>query len=445
MSYRNQVIEWDVPESEVQVGVPVGYEVELSLTHNFDPVSYVLSTFDESTAAPQGVFFYSLDDGETWIDYPTGSSGKAFYDAYKMRVFVNVGYVNDFFVEKTGIVYRVLADGSDWSEAYDTKTSGFTDSSIDLNKDVLYLSGVDSVARKIETIPTMEAALRSVRLDDNPIGVEVDGSRGTLWVVQQEKAVLRTIEGQEILSIGLPEPIDVEVSSSSTSSSSSSTSSSSSSSSSTSSSSSSSSTSSSSSSSTSLSSSSSSSTSLTSSSSTSSEGYSTSSSSSSSSSSSEGYSTSSSSSSTSSTSSEGYSTSSSTSACEGVCDHWHFEEWVGASDATGDIYPDAELPPNMQRTSDCALRVRLYYTAIAKGPASPICPNMPANTRKIWVYTPDSGTVVAETICEAHNNPTADLWVAGSGFTVHWGSIINMTCGAIVLDFDSLTWADCTP
>ncbi|GAF98950.1 unnamed protein product, partial [marine sediment metagenome] len=118
MSYKQQIIEWDVPLSDVQVGVLVGYEVEFSPKSYFHPILYKITTYEEITAVLQGTFFYSLDDGDTWIDFPRGEQGQAFSSAYKMRLVINVAEASYIFAEKAGTIYRVRPDGSEILEQY---------------------------------------------------------------------------------------------------------------------------------------------------------------------------------------------------------------------------------------------------------------------------------------------------------------------------------------
>jgi len=287
MSYKQQQIEWDIPEASVQVGIAIGYELEFSQNSFYNPIIYTLTTYNESTASIQGTFYYSLDDGTTWVDFPIGEAGQVFNSAYKMRVVINSANSNFIFAEKSGTISRVASDGSAVLEEYtiDTFTSG--DISINSQNNAIYLVGQDETIYKTDTYQKMRAGDNSINAQANPIGIAVDGTRDSFWQIDHNKIHLKELNGNEIFSLDLPQTIDTDYSSSSSSSSSQSSSSSSSSSS--------------------LSSSSSSSSSEGYSSSSSSEGYS------SSSSSSEGYSSSSSSSSIgySSSSSEGYSSSSS--------------------------------------------------------------------------------------------------------------------------------------
>lgn len=316
MSYKNQTIEWDVPEADVQIGVPVGYEVELSQNSFYNPILYKLNTYNETTASIQGVFFYSLDDGATWIDFPIGEAGQVFYSAYKMRVVINAGNTGYIFAEKNGVIYRIAPDGSEVIENYTIDDFSSSDIGIDTKTNALYVSGQESTLYKVDTHQVLQAGDNSVNLQNEALGIAIDGTRDSFWQVDRSRVYLKDFEGDTIFSVATPFDIDVDYSSSSSSSSSSFSSSSSSSSSQSSSSSSSS------------SESSSSSSSSYSSSSSSSEGYSTSSSSSSTSNSSEssesqgGNSSSSSSSSSldssSSSSSEGYSTSSSSSSSTSI-------------------------------------------------------------------------------------------------------------------------------
>ena len=164
MSIRQQQIEWDVPELEVQIGVPIGYEVELSLKSYFEPVLYRITTFEEVTGAIQGTFFYSLDDGVTWINFPVGEAGQAFYSAYKMKLVINAANVGFIFAEKHGTVYRIRADGAEIIEQYEVGTFNSSGFEIDPRVNSLYISGEDRTLYNIDTIQELVPGDNSINL-----------------------------------------------------------------------------------------------------------------------------------------------------------------------------------------------------------------------------------------------------------------------------------------
>ena len=90
MSQNIKEIIWDIPKKDVQIGVPIGYEAEFSLNNHFSPILYRLTTYEEITASTVGTFYYSLDNGETWINFPVGEGGQAFYQSYKMKLVIKI-------------------------------------------------------------------------------------------------------------------------------------------------------------------------------------------------------------------------------------------------------------------------------------------------------------------------------------------------------------------
>ena len=218
MSYKQQIIEWDVLLSDVQIGEPVGYEVEFSLKSFYYPVLYRISTYEEVTSSIQGTFFYSLDGGQTWIDFPRGESGQIFNAAYKMRVVINVANSGFVFVEKGGTVYRIDADLKENIEnlvVADFTSTGFD---IDAENNDLYISGQNNTLYKIDTTQKLKAGDNSLNIRENPLGFAIDGSRNLLWQVQRDRVLLKNLDGELLRTYILPEEIDVDYSSSSSSS-----------------------------------------------------------------------------------------------------------------------------------------------------------------------------------------------------------------------------------
>jgi len=226
MSYKRQVLEWDVPSSEVQVGIPVGYEVEFSLRSLFQSITYSINTFDEVTASLQGVFFYSTDGGETWVDFPVGESGQAFYAPYKIRLIANASEFGYIFAEKNGTIYRVRGDAKEVIDSYTIGSFTSTGFDIDIRDNTLYVSGQEKTLYKIATDETLRPSNYSINIRENPLGIVVDGSRDSFWQVERDQICLKKLSGETVFCLDIPY-IDVDYSSSSSSSNSSGSSSSS--------------------------------------------------------------------------------------------------------------------------------------------------------------------------------------------------------------------------
>jgi len=230
MSFKSQVIEWDVPIEDVQVGVPIGYEVLFALNPSFNIPLYRITTYEEGTAEPQGIFFYSLDGGETWIDFPRGDLGIAFYQAYKMRLVINVSEVGFIFAEKRGTIYRVRPDNKETINFYSISNFDVDGTAFEINRQTgdLYVTGKHQTAYMISSVPDFKPGNNSINLQSNPVGIAIDGTRGVLWQVNRTNVMLKDLSGNLLYSYTLPVEIDhSEFSSSSSSSSQSSSSSSS--------------------------------------------------------------------------------------------------------------------------------------------------------------------------------------------------------------------------
>lgn len=217
MSKQNiQEIIWDVPEEDVQIGVPVGWEAQFSLNSRFEPVLYRLTTFEEITESIAGAFFYSTDDGNTWVDFPIGDQGKAFYAAYKMRLLVNVANVGYIFAETQGKIYRISADGRTEIENYTVGTFDTSAFEIDLQNN-LYLAGQNKTLYKVDTSTILSAGDNSINIHANPLGILIDASRKSFWQIEKNKIALKKLDGSTIFSKNLPIEIDPDEYSSSSS------------------------------------------------------------------------------------------------------------------------------------------------------------------------------------------------------------------------------------
>jgi len=222
-NYR-QYIEWDVPLSQVQVGVTIGYEVELSIYYDFNPVMYYLNTFHE-TAPALSTFYYSLDDGATWIEFP--QSGQEFTTAYKMRLKFNCGKSDFIFVVGNhGVIKQIRPDGYEIIQAF--TISGITEFiDIGYNDNFLFLLSNNTLYRYTVNGKNIDPYLWSIDLQTNALATSVDYSRKTFWQIDRNIACLKDWHGETIGCVNLGVDIDFEFSSSSSTSSESSSSSSS--------------------------------------------------------------------------------------------------------------------------------------------------------------------------------------------------------------------------
>lgn len=132
MSLKIKSVIWNVPINEVQLGKTIGYEVDLSKSNSFSPVIYSFDSFNSM----QGTFFYSLDGGNVWVDFP--AAGFQFSTEYKMKVLYPTGYSNGIFAEKDGVIYKITDSCSFIHSRYDFN---FPD---DTRYDSLYISGCGS-------------------------------------------------------------------------------------------------------------------------------------------------------------------------------------------------------------------------------------------------------------------------------------------------------------
>jgi len=206
MSYtKQQIIEWDIPIENV-LNVPIGYEVEFSSDQYFVTSLYRITTFEEVTAVLQGTFYYSLDNGVTWIDFPRGESGQLFTQAYKMRLVVNTAYNGEVFSELQGTIYRIRADLKSVINHYDIASFNSTGFEINNKNNTVYVSGTNKTLYAIDSGLTVGD---SINLHSNPLGISVDSSRNIFWQIDRRTVDLKDLQGNLIFRYVLPYDIDV--------------------------------------------------------------------------------------------------------------------------------------------------------------------------------------------------------------------------------------------
>ena len=197
---KTKEIIWDV--NNVEIGIPVVWEVQFSSTSSFASILYTLNTYDPVTASPIGVFFYSIDDANTWVNYPLGSSGMAFYAPYKMKIVVNLANVSNVYAEKYGKIYRLAGDCSSIIDTYDIgsfNSTGFENDS----KDNLFVSGQSNTFYKIESSTTLKPG-NSLNIRSNPVGLTIDYSRNSFWQIDKGHVQLKDLQGNIKVRVNLP-------------------------------------------------------------------------------------------------------------------------------------------------------------------------------------------------------------------------------------------------
>lgn len=222
MSYRKQYFEWDVEANEVLYGTPVGYEVEFAQNALFYPILYRITTFEEVTGEIiQGKFYYSLDDGETWVDYPLGENGMTFSQPYKMRLVVRATETGYIFAERDAIIYRITGDASSIIDTYSiNNVDVFSEMDIQEQNDVLCLLNNDTLYR-IYVGESIEPYSNSLNLNSSPVSVAIDSYRNSFWEINPSYVCLKNLNGEIEFCVENPlGPIDVDVESSTSSSSS---------------------------------------------------------------------------------------------------------------------------------------------------------------------------------------------------------------------------------
>jgi len=220
MSFRKKYIEWEVPASKVQLGVAVGFEIELSQNANFHPITYRMTTFEEQSELYYGRFYYSLDDGDTWASYPSGEAGKIFNQPFRMKLELNANNTGHIVAFADGYVYKISANGQTINESWNININDIIDSGYDEKDGVLYLTGLKTLYR-VQIDPVISAYDNSININgDGAIGVVVDDVRETFWQINHSNVCLKNLYGETIYCTDLGYDIDVEYSSSSSSSSS---------------------------------------------------------------------------------------------------------------------------------------------------------------------------------------------------------------------------------
>ena len=219
MSFRKQYIEWEVPSSEVQSGVPVGFEVELSQNSVFDPKTYRLSTHEANHAHLNAKFSYSMDGGATWIAYPFGESGKVFNQAFSMRLELNASHAGSIVVLNNNQVYKLSGDVRTVKETLPVNLDPIRDTSYGEKTDTLFAVSEETLYR-IQARPELQPYDNSLNVNGERIlGVEADETRDSFWQINRDTVCLKNLYGEEVYCVDLPIEIDIDYSSSSSSSS----------------------------------------------------------------------------------------------------------------------------------------------------------------------------------------------------------------------------------
>jgi len=195
MSYTSKYLELDVKPNYNQIGIPVGYEVEFRQQTEYYPVLYHLSTFQDN--AIQNVFYYSLDNGATWLNYPLGETGKAFYDKYKIRVNISDAVQENLFVIVDQYLSRLSANAGKIIETYDTKISNISIVSIDDFQNYIYIYDNNTIYA-FSTNDSIKF-VRSLNLSSSALDIVIDGTRKIFWHVTETSIILKSlIDGSTI-------------------------------------------------------------------------------------------------------------------------------------------------------------------------------------------------------------------------------------------------------
>lgn len=228
MDYKIQTFEWDISGENAIVNTPIGISVELSQNPGFYPITFTLNTFDEVASGPLGRFYYSIDDGGTWLDYPLGNAGMTFSSDFKIRLEVHCADTNFLYLLNDGSISKYSGDGTQLITNFDSEDS--TLRKINIKNNVIYASGESLTLKKINYKNQInEPYSNSVNLKKPSLDVEFDFSRKIFYQINYDSVEIKTLNG-ELLGkadfIGnlsdYSEAIDVDFSSSSSSSSSSS-------------------------------------------------------------------------------------------------------------------------------------------------------------------------------------------------------------------------------
>lgn len=194
MSYNHPEIIWteNTPES-----VSVGYEVEFSLRSSYGITNYKVTTYEE-IKAEIGKFFYSLDNGETWVAFP--KAGKIFYDSYQMKLVINVAEGSYVYAEKYGTVYKISGNLGKVLDQY--IIGSFDSSSFTIDKqNNLYISGQNKTLYKISTKEELGPGDSSLNIHSNPLGIVIDGSRKSFWQVDDDVLYYKRLNGDIIFRV----------------------------------------------------------------------------------------------------------------------------------------------------------------------------------------------------------------------------------------------------
>lgn len=203
MSYRKVYLEWAIDEDSLLDGVPVGFEVEFSRDKHFHQITTTLTTFNETDPYGAYQFWYSLDEGITWTQYPWGDQGYTFTSPFRMRLEINPSNLGYNLSLHNGVLKKISADSK---EIIDSATLTFEDNIIDADQyeDVLYLIGANTLY-KIDGL-TMEPSNNSLPLlTDKVIGVISDESRKNLWQINKTSVWLRNVYGDILWDVSIPE------------------------------------------------------------------------------------------------------------------------------------------------------------------------------------------------------------------------------------------------
>ena len=216
MSYRKQYIEWDVKDFQ---NSPVGFEIELSQNSVFFPITYHLTTYEESHEHYAARFFYSLDNGITWIDYPYGTGGATFTEPFRMRLELNANNAGGVVVYNGESIYKLTASCGQVLSSFVVDISGLTDTGYGNKSNTLYMAAGSTLYR-VKTDPKLEPYDNSLNVSgESLLGVYVDESRGSFWQINRDSVCLKDLNGMELYSVSLGMDIDIDFSSSSSSSS----------------------------------------------------------------------------------------------------------------------------------------------------------------------------------------------------------------------------------
>jgi len=213
--FKNQYIEFFVPLSEIDVGISIGYEIELSVVNNTTTKIYRLTTF-EKTANPN-TFYYSLDN-ITWVPFPLTESGHTFNTAYWMRIKINSGLSGYIVVSNGGQISQIRPDCNEIIKTFDFNINSDDIADIESNENGIYFINNSTLYRLRSDKEEIEP-YESINLGTNAYSFSIDESRNTFWQIDKNKVYLKDFNGDEYKSFSLPVDLIVNTDSSSSSSS----------------------------------------------------------------------------------------------------------------------------------------------------------------------------------------------------------------------------------